>query len=59
MGYLCRQESHVVFDWNETDIYVSGLYTKGLIYVGVPIKDEDYIVGKKNIFIQSWSYMYK
>ena len=28
-------------------IFLAGLYTKGLIYIDVPIADDDYIVGKK------------
>ena len=27
--------------------FLTGLYTKGLIYIDVPIADDDYIVGKK------------
>lgn len=27
--------------------FVAGLYTKGLVFIDVPIADDDYIVGKK------------
>ena len=27
--------------------FLAGLYTKGLIYIDVPIADDDYIVGKE------------
>ena len=27
---------------------LTGLYNKGLIYIDVPIADDDYIVGKQN-----------
>ena len=31
-----------------------GLYTKGLIYIDVPIADDDYIVGKDCLVICLW-----
>lgn len=40
------QESHQ-FSLKINTALSTGLYAKGLIYLGVPIQDEDYIVGKK------------
>lgn len=36
----------IKYDTRQTVIF-AGLYTKGLIYIDVPIADDDYIVGKK------------
>jgi len=30
-------------------VFLTGLYTKGLIFIDVPIADDDYIVGKNKM----------
>ena len=40
-------------------VYIVGLYRKGLVYLDVPISDDDHIVGKVRLLQGNYKDIYK